>query len=153
MPKCGDCMYFIYEEHRGLIFEEYFCSHFARYVRERQESCRFFVENKRGCYLTTACVKYKGLPDDCEELTVLRNFIDEHLSKTEKGKKMISEYYDIAPTIVESIDKNENRAEIYDFIYSKVLECVDSIKKGNFEEAVLYYEYMVLSVKNKCIEE
>lgn len=32
--------------------------------------------NSSGCYLTSACVNAKGLPDDCEELTVLRNFRD-----------------------------------------------------------------------------
>lgn len=35
-----------------------------------------------GCFVTTACVKMLGLPDDCREMTVLRNFRDS-LLKTE----------------------------------------------------------------------
>lgn len=32
-----------------------------------------------GYILTTACVEYKGLSDDCEELTVLREFTDNYM--------------------------------------------------------------------------
>ena len=42
-----------------------------------------------GCYLTTACVVAKNLPDDCEELTALRNFRDTYLRNHENGEEDI----------------------------------------------------------------
>ena len=46
---------------------------------------------------TTACVKSKGLSDDCIELSTLRKFRDEYILNLENGEKDIKEYYDTAP--------------------------------------------------------
>ena len=61
-----------------------------------------------GCYLTTACMKYfkENFNDNCYELTVLRWFRDNFVSKKDK-----EHYYEIAPIIVESIN-NEEKANI-----------------------------------------
>ena len=65
------------------------------------------------CYLTTACVNTKNLPDDCMELTVLRSFRDGYLVNQPGGKGEVQEYYRTAPKIVEVIDRQNNRDEIY----------------------------------------
>ena len=51
-----------------------------------------------GCFITTVCCEYKGLADDCEELTILRKFRDTYVPK-----QLVKEYYKIAPKIVEII--------------------------------------------------
>ena len=38
-----------------------------------------FEKYTSGCFLTTATVKYMGKPDDCYELTVLRDFRDKYM--------------------------------------------------------------------------
>ena len=46
-----------------------------------------------GCFLTSACVEARGLPDDCYELRVLRNFRDSYLVKQDCGECEINHYY------------------------------------------------------------
>ena len=57
-----------------------------------------------GCYLTSACMKYfqEKFDDNCYELTVLRWFRDNFVSKED-----IEHYYEVAPIIVEAINKED----------------------------------------------
>jgi len=91
------------------------------------------------CFLTTACCEYKGLPDDCEELTMLRNFRDKYVPVD-----MVQEYYKIAPAIVQSIHKNEAALE---YVYGVVKDCVSEIKRGNTKAAIDKYVHMVNNLK------
>ena len=103
-----------------------------------------------GCYLTTACVNHKGLPDDCVELTTLRGFRDKYMSQTEQGKEDINEYYRTAPAIVESIDNSEEAGEVYEQLYSDVIvPCVELIQNGKNDEAYEKYKIMVKTLKEK----
>ena len=54
------------------------------------------------CYLTSACMKYfqEKFDDNCYELTVLRWFRDNFVPKED-----IEHYYEVAPIIVEAINK------------------------------------------------
>ena len=45
-----------------------------------------------GCYLTSACVMARGLPDHCEELETLRLFRDEYLAGQPGGRAEIEQY-------------------------------------------------------------
>lgn len=96
--------------------------------------------DEEDCFLTTACTKYKGLPDDCDELQKLRTFRDDYMLKRPEGKAMVKEYYRIAPAIVKklAIDKNE---EVYDFIYDElVTKCINFINQGEHDMAMYYYK-------------
>ncbi len=94
-----------------------------------------------GCYLTSACVEAKGLPDDCRELTVLRNFRDGYMRTTSTGTADICEYYHTAPVIVEKIKSLPNAKEIFDRLYSElVIPCVEMIESGKNEEAYTAYK-------------
>ena len=94
-----------------------------------------------GCFVTSACVEAKGLPDDCRELTVLRNFRDTYLKSSMLGRDDICEYYHIAPTIVDNIKKLPNYVEIFDQIYHElVVPCVTLIDNDSNEEARLMYK-------------
>lgn len=103
-----------------------------------------------GCYLTTACVVYKGLEDNCKELTVLRDFRDNYMANKDYGRQDIDEYYETAPRIVRAIDACSNAKDIYEKIYSDVIApCVEMIEHGKCEDAYTKYKNMVIELKNK----
>lgn len=114
------------------------------------DDCDDYEENEKGsdsaCFLTTACVSFKGLADDCEELTKLRSFRDTYLAKTPCGKALIDEYYKIAPDIVIKIDDSSEKETIYQYIYQKIQECVQLIDKRKYDEVVNVYKDMVYTV-------
>ncbi len=98
------------------------------------------------CYLTSACMRYfqEKFDDNCYELRVLRWFRDNFVSQED-----IDHYYEIAPVIVEAIDKEEKSDIIYDYIYDNVVDyCVMQIENGNYEEAYSRYKNSIL-----CFEE
>lgn len=101
------------------------------------------ARGKKKCYLTTACVRYRGLPDDCEELTVLRSFRDTYIRGINGGGEMISLYYNKAPAIVAAIDKQPDPSPTYARIYQTVDACVKDIKAGNSRSALNRYMTMV----------
>lgn len=106
-----------------------------------------------GCYLTTACVEMRNLPDDCEELTLLRKFRDEWIALQPGGKEEVREYYKKAPIIVETIDRSEDRCEVYDEIYKSVITpCVEDIKAGRNEQAHERYRSMVRDFEEKYLK-
>jgi hypothetical protein len=105
------------------------------------------------CFLTTACVEARGLPDDCEELRVLRQFRDSYLLEKPHGEALIELYYAYSPSIVKKIDEDEERAAIYAFIYKVVRACVDSIQRKEMEYAYLIYCTMVVKLKEQFIPE
>src|ERR1700741_227015 len=61
------------------------------------------------CFITTACVNYYGLDDDCYQLETLRKFRDNFLLKSPKDKKLVEQYYILAPTIVSKIELSDNK--------------------------------------------
>lgn len=93
-----------------------------------------------GCFLTSACAEAMGLPDDCHELTVLRRFRDGWLREADGGEDAVSEYYRIAPSIVESIRAREDSKAVFERIYREmVLPCVKMIENGQNREAFALY--------------
>lgn len=91
------------------------------------------------CYLTTACCEYMGLPDDCEELTILRVFRDS------LPESLVKEYYRIAPAIVSKI---KNNVAYLQYIYGVVQSCVKDIKSCNRISALNRYVEMVNKLKD-----
>lgn len=96
-----------------------------------------------GCFLTSACVDVLGKDDDCYELTILRRFRDEWLSKQDGGRSDIAQYYSFAPSVVNRIDSLPNRLDIYQTIYEElVAPCVEMIEQGRRLDAwQLYKQY------------
>lgn len=100
-----------------------------------------------GCYLTSACMKYfqEKFDDNCYELTVLRWFRDNFVSKED-----IEHYYEVAPIIVETINKEEKSGIIYDYIYNNIVDyCVEQIEQGNYEAAYNRYKNSVLVLEEQ----
>lgn len=122
------------------------------YCRYGGKDCPIKESNSSsgGCYLTTACVDYKGLPDDCVELTTLRSFRDGYMSEKEQGRKDIEEYYKTAPSIVAAINGSKNPEIVYEELYSDIiLPCVEMIKSGQNDEAYEKYKTMVMTLKKQ----
>ncbi len=94
-----------------------------------------------GCFLTSACVSVMNLPDDCFELELLRRFRDNFMLKLGSYRKDVTEYYAIAPVIVEMINRRSDSRQVWTKIYYElVLPSVDLIKSGNFSGAVAHYK-------------
>lgn len=108
---------------------------------------------RKGCYITTACIQQNGLDDDCEELTVLRNFRDTYLLNKTNGNELIDLYYQYAPMILHSIQKRDDEEEILERLYKIIRQCVDAIKNGNNEFAFATYYKMVIELKDEFIYE
>lgn len=104
------------------------------------------------CFITTACVEAAGLPDNCIELESMRYLRDEYLVKSEEGRRMIVDYYEIAPWIVEKIKSAENSNEIYDEIFNEIREIVSLIKTSDLENATEHYKEMMLRLKKRYLE-
>ena len=97
------------------------------------------------CYLTSACMKYfqENFDDNCYELTVLRWFRDNFVSKED-----IEHYYEVAPIIVESINNEEKSDIIYNYIYDNIVDyCVVQIEQGNYDKAYSRYKSSVLTLE------
>ena len=100
-----------------------------------------------GCYLTSACMKYfqDKFDDNCYELTVLRWFRDNFVSKED-----IEHYYEVAPIIVEVINKEEKNELIYNYIYDNIVDyCVEQIEQGNYENAYSRYKNSILILEEQ----
>ena len=147
-------MYMDFLNYKGIVFKVYYCAEMRRYLSKETYACARFVERQnRGCYLTSACVEYKGLSDDCYELTTLRSFRDNYVAKLENGGALIQKYYETAPTIVQKINKAENKNEIYNRMYDYILICVEQIEKENYENALDLYKNMVEKFSEKFLKE
>ena len=146
-----------YLEMEGTIFTEYRC----KYSRQRLDSrtatdicmssrhadCEDY-KNATRCFITTAVCLTMGKPDDCEELTLMRVFRDEWLRDQPDGAALIEDYYKTAPGIVEKINQQPERRDIYREIYQKyILPCVEGVKAKHFADSKRIYMDMVTTLK------
>lgn len=93
------------------------------------------------CFLTSACVFHKGLPDNCSELTILRNFRDQYMAKTAYGKQLINDYYQVGPATVQAIHSHPQKAQLFTFIYDQLIQpSITFIQQGKEELAMEYYQ-------------
>lgn len=102
-----------------------------------------------GCYLTTACMEHMHdtFDDNCYELTTLRWFRDNFVSKED-----IEHYYIVAPLIVQSINKLSNSKGIYSDIYQNVISvCLSAIEHKNYDFAYKKYKDSVLELESKFV--
>src|ERR1700735_5071408 len=83
-----------------------------------------------GGFITTATLTSLGRPDDCEELTTFREYRDHWLINRKDGKQLITEYYSLAPKIVDAINASPNSRDIYKDIWKNDIEpCLVLIKE------------------------
>lgn len=102
------------------------------------------------CYLTSACMSHylTNFDDNCYELTVLRWFRDNFVSKED-----IKHYYKTAPMIVEAIEQEEHKDIIYNYIYDNVVDaCVEAIENGDYDFAYKRYKESILSLEQTYLK-
>jgi hypothetical protein len=101
------------------------------------------AEEESNCFITTSCVKYFGLKDDCYELETLRNFRDSYLLKSIEGKKLVQEYYSVAPLMVQKLSSHKKKNALYKEVFGQIKIACQAIENENFEEATSVYKNAV----------
>lgn len=102
-----------------------------------------------GCFLTTACVDAMGMEDDCWVLESARKFRDTFMTETPEKAKEISEYYAIAPKVVEQINKRTDAKKVWKrFFWNDVIPFAESIGKNELEKAHELYKKLINKAKD-----
>ncbi|HIX59481.1 MAG TPA: hypothetical protein IAA45_07195 [Candidatus Blautia gallistercoris] len=101
-----------------------------------------------GCFITTACVEFQGLRDDCAEMQTLRKYRDVLVKEDETFRSKVLEYYRKAPLIIQEIEKSGHASAVYQQLYHNMIQpCVAYLDAGHTEEAkelyLRYYESLV----------
>jgi hypothetical protein len=109
------------------------------------------IEKSGPCYITTACIRARGLADDCEELQTLRYFRDKYISQLPSGLDLVMFYYEQAPKIVEAINQDSESGTIYEKLYLVIRDCVKAIHEKRSQEAFTTYVNMVLNLRDQYI--
>ena len=107
---------------------------------------------KKLCFITTAVCVIQNKPDDCYELTTLRDYRDHYLMQTVAGQELVDEYYDIAPAIVMMINMQNDSESIYDQLNENYIsKCIHLIEHGQNEECQALYTDMVRNLQKQYL--
>jgi hypothetical protein len=106
-----------------------------------------------GCFLTTACVEYAGLTDDCRELQVLRRFRSEYVCNLPNGQSILAEYDQYAPIIVKGIKASGMSSEIFSRLFSTIRKAVSFIETGSYDKAFFIYSSIFKELKKEHCHE
>lgn len=110
--------------------------------------------NNGGCFLTTACVDYQHLPDNCYELEVLQEVRDQMLAQGGRMKDMATEYYRIARQIIANINRSPERNEVWESLYRDlVLYCVELYEQERMKDCISHYVKVANELKEKYLDD
>ncbi len=101
------------------------------------------------CFLSTACIQHKRLPDQCEELQVLRTFRDKYMRSSPLGNQLVEDYYRLGPGLVAAIETDGNKASTYRYIYGCIKKACAKIVSLENAEAQNIYTRMVKRLTKK----
>lgn len=107
-----------------------------------------------GCYITSACVRAQGLPDDCFELEALRALRDEYVAALPAGERILAEYYEKAPKVCQAIDAlgPELSREVYQDLYERgVVTAVLLYAAGHPQQAFEVYVLMCEELEDRFL--
>jgi hypothetical protein len=96
-------------------------------------------EEEDNCFITTACVHYYHLPDDCYQLQTLRSFRDNYLKKQKGGRELIRQYYSVAPSLVKFLDQHHGKGILFKNIFHQINSACALIEKGENSKAKNVY--------------
>lgn len=137
---------------------KYRCKACWQYKKLTDSTCSSFKEIKKdtgsytpsGCYITTIVCDILGYEDNCELLTVLRNFRDTTLKSNPIYFPLLIEYDIIGPIISRYISKEKNN---YNFALGLMnyflLPCANLIKNGDINGAIEAYTNMVNQLRDE----
>lgn len=92
-------------------------------------------EYDSGCLVTTACVRWAGLPDDCRELTLIRRLRDEHVRHLAGGEAILEAYARLAPPLIRRIEAAEDAEAVWARLLAIVRRTADLVEAGRLPEA------------------
>ncbi|GEM_PF-3957351 len=98
------------------------------------------------CFISTACTEAQGLPDDCLELTVLRDFRDNFLLQQPNGSNLFALYYKYSPMILKAIGNSDNASSILNELYTIIQKCVKAIEEGKNDYAFDTYCHKMIEL-------
>ncbi len=87
-----------------------------------------------GCFVTTACVEMRGMPDDCREMKRMRE-LRRYILGTRTGFQEIADYNSIGPALVRSIKAHPCCREIWACVFVWITTAADLVEVGNFASA------------------
>ena len=99
-----------------------------------------------GCFLTTACIKYYQLDDNCYELKTLRNFRDNYLLKQKATIRLVQQYYHLAPKVVSCLEASASKEILYSEVFSHVKEACIYIELKNYKRATQIYTQAIYNL-------
>ncbi len=103
-----------------------------------------------GCFLTTAIVDRRGTEgDDGPTLTALRGFRDGYMARTPERRRLVRQYYDIAPRIVAAI--GPDGAE-WKWIGSRIDAAAAAIRDGRDAHACAIYVELVAGLTARWLD-
>lgn len=150
--RCGQCEYYDDSERWG---SKGHCDYNGVYVyaSDDADDCSHFRKagSSGGCYMTTACCEFYGLPDDCRELTAMRRLRDDYIQYQNGGQDMIADYYATAPVILRKLESMADRNKWMAYIYQVVQKCTDFVEKKEFRKALESYQEMVNRMKERFL--
>ena len=98
--------------------------------------------------ITRECLKYEVLDKEKRDETIrILNLLKDNISKEDK------EYYEIiSPKLVDAIDKRDDKENIYNDFYNKVI-CVatKAIKANEYTLAYYFYKTAVIALQEKVL--
>lgn len=125
-----------------------------RNVRRDESTENRYASSGGGCYLTTACleVQQEVFDDNGYELTTLRQFRDTYVKKYASAS--IDYYYQIAPKIVQAINAQKDKLDIYKDIYQQlVLKTVELIESKEYDQAYECYKSYSLKLEKDYLSD
>lgn len=96
-------------------------------------------------FITEAASRGAGLAEDCYELSVLRMFRREYVAALPEGEKMLSDYEEQAPKVIQAIYElsGEDSQKVWACLYvAGIIPAVLLITSGKWDEAYGIYRSM-----------
>jgi len=101
-----------------------------------------------GCFVTTAICDILGKDDKCFELETLRKFRDNELFSNNELKKLVFEYYEISPKLVNKIINHEDKYQFAQNLLNKHINIIiQTINQGDKFLAIKLYQEMLVSIE------
>lgn len=157
---CGYCAWLDEKnKERYSSLDRYYCDKRGGYHELTEKGCYSFMKDPEkgkkeggyqpsGCYITTIVCEILGYDDDCELLTILRNFRDTYLKNNIEYLPILLEYDAIGPIISDNIAKRRDAYRLCLNILSNFLiPCAKDIQNGQYATAIEIYKNMVLKLK------
>ena len=105
-----------------------------------------------GCFITSACLATIPIPEAERVLDTLRAFRDSYVIGYPDGRGLIASYYDIAPRIVEAIERSGQAQMVYEELSCRLIrKCLEAIERGESAEALAVYKSIFLELRERFL--